>query len=125
MKKTKSMIKEALPNIELDENTSYLADDLDKLSVLATFKGSALGEEYLRSVEVMCAQKIDYILQNHRNMRDSIHEYLSEVNILMTLTKNLYKSSKEADDLQAEVDRRLEATIEATRRVSRGANAGL
>lgn len=119
------MIKEALPNIELDEDTNYLADDLDKLSVLATFKGSAIGEEYLRSVELICAQKIEYILQNHRTMRDSIHEHLAEVNLLMTLTKNLYKSSKEADDLQAEIDRRLEATIDATRRVSRGANAGL
>lgn len=125
MSKNKKLIEEALPNIELDEDTSYLAEDLDKLEILATFKNSSLGVNYLKALEVECAKKIDFILQNHRNLRDSIHEYLAEINLLITLTKNLYKSSKEADELQAEIDRRLEATLEATRMSSRGTNAGI
>ena len=71
MSKNKKLIEEALPNIELDEDTSYLAEDLDKLEILATFKNSSrVG--YLKALRIECAKKMVLFFKILGNLRDSI-----------------------------------------------------
>lgn len=123
--KTESQIKQALPDIEIDPELSLLSEDLDKLEIWANFKNSDIGREFYEEVGRMCAGRINTIIADHRKLGESVHDYLSEVNALVTLLNKMDKAENELPELQEEIDGRVEQIVKMTRTSSNKSNAGL
>lgn len=122
--KTESKIKQAIPDIEIDPELSLLSEDLDKLEIWSNFKNSDIGREFYEEIGKMCAGRINIILTDHRKLGDSVHDYLSEVNALVSLLNKMDKAENELPELQEEIDGRVEQIIKITRKNSNGSNAG-
>lgn len=122
--KTESKIKQALPDIEIDQELSLLSEDLDKLEIWANFKHSDIGREFYEEVGKLCANRINVILTDHRRLGESVHDYLSEVNTLVALLNKMDKAENELPELQEEIDNRVEQIVKITRVNSNGNNAG-
>lgn len=123
--KTESKIKQALPEIEVDDELKLLSEDLDKLEIWASFKDSPVGKDFYDEVGKMCASRINAILREHRKLGDSVHDFLAEVNVLTTLLNRIDRAENELPDLQEEIDGRVEQLVRITRQGSSGSNAGI
>lgn len=124
--KTESLIRQAVPSeVDIDPELSYLAKDLDNLEIWASFKNSDIGKEFYNQIGLKCATRLNLILKDHRKLGDSLHDYLSEVNILLSILDKMDQSEDQLPELQEEIDNRVKELIIMTQKHSNNSNAGL
>lgn len=124
--RTESRIKQALPEIDIDEDLKSLSEDLDKLEIWASFKNSPIGKEFIEQVEMMCARRLNLVIKDHRKLEGGgLHDFLAEINVLTTIIEKANRADREMPELQEEIDKRVETLASLVRKSSGAVNSGL